>query len=287
MLEAQLSQQSVDLRKRVDDGRLSTVAGPPGYKQLTFGGINTVPTVCLVATAAAAPYESVDRVHPVPRVFQGRARSADAAQKRSSHKVQFAGQADIARTAAGRSASITKRSRAMKTFILFLAAAAALSAQVSAVVSDQGSDVIRQTTGYRPKSATLRASTSATPGMPTRMSPPRASTARSFFCSSSIRSTIFRRGRERGAWCNSSSAMFSRGRKRSLRPGRLPPRCLGAVPDAGAQTVAILQAAPSIAQAILPAAGDPRDLAALGQNLPDNATLVLGKKGWVTTATPR
>ena len=45
-------------------------------------------------------------------------------------------------------------------------------------------------------------------------------------------------------------------------------------------TVSILQAAPAIAQAILPAVGDPRDLAALGQKiLQDNTALTLGKKG--------
>jgi len=45
-------------------------------------------------------------------------------------------------------------------------------------------------------------------------------------------------------------------------------------------TAAVVAAAPAIAQAVLPAVGDPRDLAALGQRiLQDNTALTLGKKG--------
>ena len=45
-------------------------------------------------------------------------------------------------------------------------------------------------------------------------------------------------------------------------------------------TAALISAAPAIAQAVLPAVGDPRDLAALGQKiLQDNTALTLGKKG--------
>jgi hypothetical protein len=45
-------------------------------------------------------------------------------------------------------------------------------------------------------------------------------------------------------------------------------------------TAAMISAAPAIAQAVLPAVGDARDLAALGQKiLQDNTSLALGKKG--------
>lgn len=45
-------------------------------------------------------------------------------------------------------------------------------------------------------------------------------------------------------------------------------------------TAALISAAPAIAIAVLPAVGDPRDLAALGQKiLQDNTALTLGKKG--------
>ncbi len=45
-------------------------------------------------------------------------------------------------------------------------------------------------------------------------------------------------------------------------------------------TVAIVQAAPAIAAAVLPALGDPRDLASLSRKiLADNTVLALGKKG--------
>jgi hypothetical protein len=45
-------------------------------------------------------------------------------------------------------------------------------------------------------------------------------------------------------------------------------------------TAAVISAGPAIAQAVLPAVGDPRDLAALGQKiLQDNTALTLGKRG--------
>ncbi len=165
----------------------------------------------------------------------------------------------------------------MKILIGFLTAVA-LSAQVSAVVSDQGSDVIRQTTGYRPKAATLA-----------RVDVCNAGEGDAAVATSRINGAIILQQQYSIYDSDVVNAVlvqlqqrdvFTRAQKIIAAGANTTTLLTALFKTLAPQTVAILNAAPAIAQALLPAAGDPRDLAALGAKiLPDNATLVLGKKG--------
>ena len=100
MLEAELSQQSVDLlQQALSTGVYATVASP-GYKQLTFGGVSIVPTICL---AAITPKRTGTNLYIVSILFKAYSKGGLEVlmqrKKKSTHKVQFAGQADITRTA--------------------------------------------------------------------------------------------------------------------------------------------------------------------------------------------
>jgi hypothetical protein len=100
-LSATLSQQSVDLLQQAfPEGVYSTLAGPPGYKQLTGGGIGIVPTVCV---AAITPKRTGTNLWIVSILFrvssQGGITVTSSRAKKSTHKVMFKGQSDITRTA--------------------------------------------------------------------------------------------------------------------------------------------------------------------------------------------
>ncbi len=97
-LEAEMAQQSVDLLQQAfSTGVYSTGTG---YKQLTFGGIAQVPSVCVAAIAPkrmGAGLFLVSLLYKVATtdgftVTYGRA-------KQSAHKLTFHGMVDITRTA--------------------------------------------------------------------------------------------------------------------------------------------------------------------------------------------
>lgn len=100
-IETELTQQSVDLlQNALTTGVYSTVAGPPGYKQLTFGGINTVPTVCIAAITPKRTGTTLWIVSILYKCYsKGGIQIMMDRAKKSTHKIQITGQSDLARTA--------------------------------------------------------------------------------------------------------------------------------------------------------------------------------------------
>jgi len=156
---------------------------------------------------------------------------------------------------------------------------AALSAQnVTVTVSSQGTQVISETTGTSPKSATLARVDVCTDGdSDTNVSTSRVSAALAVAEGYSIygsdvvdavltvlqRKDVFARAQKATAAAAGAATLIT-AMFRTLSP----------------TTIAVIQAAPAIAAAVLPAVGDPRDLATISKKiLADNTTLALGKKG--------
>ncbi|HWE50467.1 MAG TPA: hypothetical protein VG273_11780 [Bryobacteraceae bacterium] len=97
-IEAELSQQSVDLlQNALTTGVYSTASA---YKQVTFGGISIVPSVCV---AAISPKRTGTNLWIVSMLFKvvskGGITVMLSRSKKSTHKVQFGGLADLGRTA--------------------------------------------------------------------------------------------------------------------------------------------------------------------------------------------
>jgi hypothetical protein len=179
----------------------------------------------------------------------------------------------------------------MKTIIALMALSIGLFAQqpvnpaagggplVTAVVSSQGTDVIKQTTGYAPKNATLiRVDIcNADPQSDHNQSVSGAIAAvvlqeqYSIYGSDVVNAVLAQL---------QSKDVFTRAQKAIAAGANAATLLTALFKTLSPTTVSILQAAPAIAQAVLPAVGDPRDLAALGQKvLQDNTALALGKKG--------
>ncbi|HWE48418.1 MAG TPA: hypothetical protein VG273_01425 [Bryobacteraceae bacterium] len=150
---------------------------------------------------------------------------------------------------------------------------------VTAVVSGQGTDVIRRTTGYSPANSSLArvdicnadalndhnqsvSGALAAIALQEQYSVYGSEVVNAVLAQLQSRDIFTRAQKALGAASNTAvllTALF-----KTLNP----------------TTAAIVSAAPAIAQAILPAVGDPRDLAALGQKiLQDNTALTLGKRG--------
>ncbi|HEX4311882.1 MAG TPA: hypothetical protein VHZ25_17765 [Acidobacteriaceae bacterium] len=96
-IEAELSQQSVDLlQNALTTGVYSTASG---YKQLTFGGISIVPSF---AIAAITPKRTGTNLYIVSLLYKCNSKGGltimASRSKKSTHKVQFTGLADLART---------------------------------------------------------------------------------------------------------------------------------------------------------------------------------------------
>jgi hypothetical protein len=175
----------------------------------------------------------------------------------------------------------------MKKIIALMAMSIGLFAQqpsggaplVTAVVSSQGTDVIGQTTGYAPKKAVLIR-------VDICNSDPRSDHNQSV--SGALAEIALR---EQYSIYGSdvvnavlaelqSKDVFTRAQK-AIGAGAGAVTLLTALfRTLSPATIAILQSAPAIAQAVLPAVGDPRDLATLGRRiLQDNTALALGKLG--------
>lgn len=97
-IEAELSQQSVDLlQQALTTGMYSTAAG---YKQLTFGGISIIPTVCVAAISPKRTGTNLWIVSMLYKVYAAGGITINMARaKKSTHKVQFNGLSDLSRTA--------------------------------------------------------------------------------------------------------------------------------------------------------------------------------------------
>jgi hypothetical protein len=99
MIEAELTQQSVDLlQNALSTGTYATQVSP-GYKQLTVGGTLAVPQVCVAAISPkrGTALWNVAVLYRCTSV--GGLQALWSKSKKSSHKIQFTGLADLTRTA--------------------------------------------------------------------------------------------------------------------------------------------------------------------------------------------
>lgn len=148
---------------------------------------------------------------------------------------------------------------------------------VTVTVSPQGTDVIKQTTGYTPKNASLVRLDTCNEGEAASVSTSRIIAAvivqqKYGIYSSDVVADVLN--------VLQSKDVFTRARKIITAGANTATLLTALFKTLTPLAVGALQSAPAIAQAILPAVGDPRDMAALSrQILADNGTLALGKKG--------
>jgi hypothetical protein len=165
----------------------------------------------------------------------------------------------------------------MRIIIALLAFAACLPAQVTAVISSQGAEVVKLAAGYTPKTAVLGRIDICNDGDALSISTSRIAAAvitREQFgvYSSDVVTDVLNVLQQRD--------VFYRAQKIINAGANTATLITALFKTLTPLTVSILQAAPAIAQAVLPAVGDPRDLAALArQIMADNSALALGKKG--------
>ncbi len=161
---------------------------------------------------------------------------------------------------------------------VFLVTAASLSAQVTATISSQGARPISATTGYTPKGAALARIDVCNEGASdanvatTRVAAAIIAGEQYSIYGSDVVDAVLAALQRKDA--------FTRAQK-ALAAGTNTATVITALfKTLSPTTVAILQAAPAIAAAVLPAVGDPRDLALLSKKIQqDNTVFVLGKKG--------
>jgi len=170
----------------------------------------------------------------------------------------------------------------MKTVVIgaFLALSGILPAQtVTAIISGQGTDVIKRTTGYGPANSALARVDicNEDPQNDHNQSVSGALGAIALheqysIYGSDVVSAVLAQLQTKDLFTRAQKAIASASNTAVLLTALF--KTLSPV------TAAMISAAPAIAQAVLPAVGDPRDLAALGQRiLQDNTALTLGKKG--------
>jgi hypothetical protein len=170
----------------------------------------------------------------------------------------------------------------MKTITLSMALSIGLFAQqplVTATISPQGSDVIKQITGYNPPTTSLiridicnaDAASDHNQSVSGAMAAIVVQEQYGIYGSDVVNAVMSQL---------QNKDVYTRAQK-AISAGAATATLLTALfRSLSPTTVSILQAAPSIAQAILPAVSDPRDLAALSQRiLQDNSALTLGKRG--------
>lgn len=165
----------------------------------------------------------------------------------------------------------------MKLTLAFLVVCAALPAQVDVTVSSQGTEVVKMTTGYTPSGAVLLRLDACNEGDAVSISTSRI--AASVIASQNF--GIYGSGVVSDVLAVlQGKDIFSRAQKIVTSASNTATLLAALFKTFSPLTVGIVQSAPAIAQAILPAVGDPRDLAALGKQLmQDNSTYALGKKG--------
>ncbi len=171
----------------------------------------------------------------------------------------------------------------MKILIAALVMAGAVYAQdipiVTAVISGQGTDVIKRTTGYNPANSALARVDicNVDPQNDHNQSVSGAVAAimvqeqYSIYGSEVVNAVLARL---------QSKDLFTRAQKALGAASNTAVLLTALFKTFSPATAAIISAAPAIAQAVLPAVGDPRDRVALGQKiLQDNTALTLGKRG--------
>jgi hypothetical protein len=172
----------------------------------------------------------------------------------------------------------------MKILIAALTLASAINAQdvapiVTAVISGQGTDVIRRTTGYSPANSSLAridicnidTQNDHNQSVSGAVAAVALQEQYSVYGSDVVNAVLAQL---------QSKDLFTRAQKAIGAASGTAVLLTALFKTFSPATAAIISAAPAIAQAILPAVGDPRDLAALGQKiLQDNTALALGKKG--------
>jgi hypothetical protein len=166
----------------------------------------------------------------------------------------------------------------LKALLIAAALAGTAFAQISVTVSSQGTEVIKATTGASPKTATLARFDICSDGdADTNVSTARVSAAvtvaegYSIYGSDVVDAVLL---------VLQQKDAFTRAQK-AISAGSTTVVLLTALFKTFSPLAAgIISGAPAIAAAVLPAVGDPRDLAALGKKiLADNTVLALGKKG--------
>lgn len=171
----------------------------------------------------------------------------------------------------------------MKTIVALMALSIGSFAQqapaVTAVISPQGADVVKRTTGYNPTNTSLIRIDicNADPAADHNQSVSGAIAAimlqeQFAIYGSDVVSAVLAQLQNKD--------IFTRAQK-AIAAGASSVTLLTALfKTLSPTTIALLQAAPAIAAAVLPAVGDPRDLAALNQKiLQDNSSLTLSKRG--------
>jgi hypothetical protein len=176
----------------------------------------------------------------------------------------------------------------MKTIIAALVLTSAVYAQdsaivtapiVTAVISGQGTDVIKRTTGYTPPNSALArvdicnidAQNDHNQSVSGAVAAIALQEQYSVYGSDVVNAVLAQL---------QSKDLFTRAQKALGAASSTAVLLTALFKTFSPATAALISAAPAIAMAILPAVGDPRDLAALGQKiLQDNTALTLGKKG--------
>jgi len=99
-IEAELTEQGISLMQQVLTTGVFSTQVSPGYNRLTYGGISVVPTACI---AAISPKRTGTNLWVVSLLFKCASKGGITVMmdraKKSTHKVQFSGMADLARTA--------------------------------------------------------------------------------------------------------------------------------------------------------------------------------------------
>lgn len=165
----------------------------------------------------------------------------------------------------------------MKLLLLAFAFSAVLSAQVTVTVSSQGTEAVKLATGYTPKAAVLARLDACNEGDATSVSTSRIAAAviaqeQYGIYGSDVVTDVLNVLQQKDVFTRIQKIIGSGATTATLITALF--RTLSPL------TVSLLQSAPAIAQAVMPAVGDPRDLVALSkQIMQDNGTLALGKKG--------
>lgn len=165
----------------------------------------------------------------------------------------------------------------MKTALLTIILAGVSFAQVTVTISSQGTGPIKMATGYTTKTADLMRMDVCNDG--DAGNPPTGRIISNIIAKekygvyeSDVVADVLNVLQQRDVFTRAQKAIGASANAATLITALF--KTLSPL------TVVILQAAPAIAQAVLPAVGDPRDIAALSrQIMQDNGTISLGKKG--------
>lgn len=166
----------------------------------------------------------------------------------------------------------------MKVILFLIVGCLALNAQVTATVSNQGTEVVKIATGYTPKNSNLiridvcNAGTNDTSVSTSRVASAIITQENYGIYDSNVVNTVLAALQDKDVYTRAQKALTAMSNTAVL---------LTAVFKKWSPLTALLvDSAPAIASAILPAVGSARDLASIGQQImQDNGSFVLGKMG--------